>query len=479
MVCNLNSSKPLNCSRYGLDLAEPTLGHFTCTFTSTSRESNSLSNCECTVQMLQMVATEKYNMSLLEGGRVINSRSITAIENIKPKAPEISSVMPTKNGDYNVTWKMNYAERGPFLDSLITELSYKRKGGKVSVIVNPPLHFFEIPGSQLEPGSDYAVKARSYSTFYDTQFSDWSQEVVWTTASSDWNVLMFVILAVCAFLVSAICAFYWCCVRLKEKWWIPTPMNEIKDMLPGNAKVFIPSNFDPSSNDHEILTVGKTEEEPWLTTQLMECDQDDPYKNVNCCAPAKDSGVSSSDDSHRSLSVSEGSCGSSESGYKNCVYPREATPSPGSSSPGLPGSAWPALRSEPGLVPLMTSDLRPPDLEALDLLGRAPDPCVSTDFEYRPCDGGVVAGSPPAGGAGPPCPFNADSPDTSLPSAGVDTCRVEDGYEPFGEAVNRTQTHFPACTLGPCEEGYQALHTLVENRTYCLSGAGEAEEEAC
>ncbi|KAJ8344876.1 hypothetical protein SKAU_G00290690 [Synaphobranchus kaupii] len=498
MICDFTFDKLLNCSGYSLDFESPIQEHYRCTLINSEEYANSYrSKCGCTVEMPEFVNNEKYTVRLMEGRKVVNSTIITATNNIKPKAPEILLVMLMENGNYNVTWNTNYPEDNALSDFLEIQLSYNKKGepDKTSRIVSASLPFHEIPGSDLEPSCEYVVKARSYSSRYKTRFSDWSRAVEWTHPASVGNVSKAIIPVLCVLLIINICAFYWCCTRLKEKWWdkIPTPNNDIKDMLPVNAEVFILKNDDPSSYHPALLTVVGTEEKSWTKVDqwISECEQDAEYKNVSSRVSAKDSGVYSCGGSQKRLSGSVGSCGSSESGYKNVLYTRQSTSplhstsshellSGSSGPPSFPTQPTPRSDSDschvysevqfqktPGPGP-------PTTLRSPDLFTKAPR--IATDFEYR------VTGAPPVERAGPKCPFSVDGPDAALL---LKTCanaiRVDDGYESFGEAIARAvpgRATFPACTLGPCEEGYQALETVVKNRADWHSDAGEADREA-
>ena len=185
-----------------------------------------------------------------------------------------------------------------------------------------------------------------------------------------------------------------------------------------------------------------------------------------------DSGVSFREDSQAKLM---GSGSSSSSSYRNILCSRSPDPaSLGSTGCGAlclaalptPGSDFCPVCTEPGL-------LETPSLLAhLDREQLAPDlfrelSIMPIDFEYRPCDGGL-ARTPPAEGADPSS-SKAGILDTLLENTRVLTCvlpcRADDGYESFSEAIARTaqsQANFPACTLTPCEEGYQVLQITVK-----------------
>ncbi|XP_061081238.1 uncharacterized protein LOC133115375 isoform X2 [Conger conger] len=496
MVCE-SEDWPFNCSAYSLDLVSPHKNHFMCTFMDmdSSRNSKSLSRCGCTIKKLLMINTENYTRNLLEGGRVINTKIITALDSIKPQAPEILSVVLMENGNYNITCKTHY-EHTFLYDQLQTQLKYRKIGEADAPWMNitATLPSQEIPGNVLEPSSKYIVLARLYSPLYNSQFSDWSQEVEWTARKSDTgikrvshqSVLPIIILTV--FLIIIICASYWCWTRLKTQWWdtIPTPSNEIKCMLSGNTKslqVFTPKLYDPWPIRPDALTIGHTVEKSWAGPVRSEWDRDVSYENVCPGQPAINSGVGIREDSE----TERCSCSSSQSAYRNILCPRSPGPaSLGSSGCGAPSPAAPPAPSsdscpvctEPGLLetssPLahLRRELLAPDL----LRGLS---IMPADFEWGPRDS-----PPPAEGADPSC-SKADTLDSLLQNTQafgcVLPCSADDGYESLGEAIGRTaqsRANFPAHTLAPCEEGCQVLQTMVEHVEHSRLAPCEADKPA-
>ncbi|KAG9342986.1 hypothetical protein JZ751_015202, partial [Albula glossodonta] len=405
MVCHFTSEKPLDCSGYIFDvvLQDPELQkHYQCTLmTFYDTVSNDVMKCGCSVEIkMGFVNDEKFNVSLREGLKVINSTIINTTESIKPRAPEILSVKPTESGDYIVTWSTTYSSDDFLYESLLTELRYKKKGeaDADSRTLNASLPSVEILGSHLESRQEYVVKARSYSLDYRTQYSDWSREERWTVPASVQDVLTVVIPCLCSLLILIICVSYWFCTRLKAKWWdtVPSPTKDLKCMLPGNPKVFIPKHYDPSGNLLDVLTVESAEKKR-VTSWITEYDQDDPYKDVS---GHKDSTVGSSDSGQKSVSDCADSSGSS--GYRNVVLPEESVPSsletssqeeqgnkPHVSSDCLsvsPTIFYHNLRKEGKVMktPSVLEHLHR-NLEALDMFRRAPE--TPTDYEYQACNG--------------------------------------------------------------------------------------------
>ncbi|KAG9342867.1 hypothetical protein JZ751_015083 [Albula glossodonta] len=430
MVCEFTSDKPFNCSGYSIDFASPSQEHFNCTFMESLQNSDVFTVCECTVKMPEMVNTEKYQRRLWEEGRVINSTIITALDNIKPRAPKILSVKPTKDGNYKVKCEIDYSEDNGLFDSLETELSYRKKDSSDWKSVNATLTS-EILGSQLEPGYVYVVKARSRSISYNTGYSDWSQEEQWTVPASGPDPSIFIVSILCVLLVISICAFYWFCTRV-------------------------------------LL--------------IAECDRDDPYKSVTSTG-------SSFDDRRRSLLESADSVGSS--GYRDVLLPEEsAPPSQETSSqeqrkeaPNSPDClsvstciSYRILRNDGKATetPSVLEHLHR-NLEALDLFRKGPD--TPTDCEYQACNT-VVASTPPAEDAGLSTSLKVDVLDALLSPARTNACRVDDGYESHGDATAREQARYPACILSPCEDGYQALQTVAQKTADCPCGEDKVDREA-
>ncbi|KAJ8251122.1 hypothetical protein GJAV_G00217520 [Gymnothorax javanicus] len=467
MVCEFTSNK-FNCSGYSLDFESTFQEHYACNLTFSEEVAQYFhSKCGCTVQLPEFVNAEKYTVRLMDGGTVLNSTFVTAIDNIKPNTPEILMVRPMKNGNFKVTWDTNYPKENALSEHLEIQLSYRKKGEphKASKIANASKPFHEIPGRDLEPSSEYVVRARSFSRQYSTQFSDWSREVEWTSPASAGNVLKFIIPLLCVLLAINICAFYWCCARLKAKWWdkIPTPSNDVKDMVPGNFKVFIPKHYDSSSNHIHLLTIDETKEKPRPTTWMSECEKDVQYKNITNLTLAKDSGISSTNDCQKSLGNLACTSSSSESDYKNILYTRIQE---SISSPELPNSGTSDVPSQstPGCVVVLTySDVDVPiapspdqkkTQKILDLPRETPR--ITTDC--KDC----VSSSPPAQNFGP---SSVDIMNALLLNTCMNIGSADDGYESFSEAVNRVSpglANFTGCPLEPCENGYQALPAIGE-----------------
>ncbi|KAJ8391831.1 hypothetical protein AAFF_G00084470 [Aldrovandia affinis] len=252
MVCYLTNDKPGNCSRYSLIFIPSPANelNYTCILMNNNRNSKSRFKCGCTIKMQRFVIGEEYTVDLLEGMKTVNSTRIN-LRKIKPKAPEILSVKLTDIGNFNVTWKTNY-EDSTFTETLKIKLHYKMKGepDEVAKTVEAYQPFQEILGSDFKASEDYVIKARSFSTEFNTQFSDWSEEVEWTIPASTQDLWKIVIPVVCLLLIVSICACRWCYKKLKarcEK--IPNPAKASLDkLLHTNNKVLQPPKNPPISH---------------------------------------------------------------------------------------------------------------------------------------------------------------------------------------------------------------------------------------
>ncbi|KAJ8250960.1 hypothetical protein GJAV_G00215610 [Gymnothorax javanicus] len=487
--CEITSTVPLNCSTYTVELvsqhepAKRAVMH-------DSRSPTSLFRCECAIN-ISMPNTEKFTQNFLEGGQLVNTKTITGLTILKPRVPEILPVERTENGNYKVAWETHYDKSSSLSDGLEIQLRYGKKDDantswrNISAIQGSQ----EIPGKDLEPGSIYTVRARSHNPIYSNNSSDWSPEQEWTVSVSPQSLWRVIVPVLSVLLVIIICAAYLCWNWLKTQWWdrIPSPSSSVKLMLPQNLKVFTPKLYDPWSIYPDALTVANTEEQSWYSPEGSECDGDGSYKNVSGSQSAAGGSSGVRPDDPAGLNGSLGSRGSSQDSYRNVVMCQSLEPPSQGSTQGSTGCETPCSPSLPA-PDASLEGLEPP--RALAVFHQTliiPDlreaPSVTVDFEYCPCEGGLTS-TPPAGGTDLSCSmagFPGAVPQDSCTVPFMVPCRADDGYESFSEAVARTaptQTHIPACTLAPCEEGYQALQTMEEHREHSRSAIGQAKMES-
>ncbi|KAI1896194.1 hypothetical protein AGOR_G00092300 [Albula goreensis] len=316
MMCSWTYYEPGKCSQYNLSFTSlHGSPQYNCSLIKNKNDSRF--KCGCTIQMEEFVFDERYNACVQKGGSIIHSTQINPSGHIKPKAPEILSVCQNDAGNFNVTWKTNYRDSA-FSDTLRTELQYRRKGDpdKVARVINASQPYQEIPGSGLEAGREYVIKARIFSSDYNTQFSDWSAEVEWTNPASVEDQLKIAIPVLCVILIIGICVCHWCNEKLKAIYKkIPDPSKASLDkILPADYKVLQPPENPPVS----FLRMDQKPRIPLLSDASFGSVHTDPdYRNVGV-ASVQCSGLFSSTNSDcKCQNDSQGFWSSSESGYQS------------------------------------------------------------------------------------------------------------------------------------------------------------------
>ncbi|XP_035603322.1 uncharacterized protein LOC118365308 isoform X2 [Oncorhynchus keta] len=218
-----------------------------------------------------LIIGEEFNATLWNSGKRLNSEILCIKCSIKPKTPTVQKVKRTENGNFLVKWKTNYPDDAPFSKDLIAELSYRKKGETDEVSKNDSTTSHELLGRDLEPNTIYALKVRTY-TDMSSRFSDWSEELEFTSPESSRKVLQIVIVFSCIAVIIITSALFWCSVRLKTKWWdnIPKCSNpELLYMVPGVPKVLSPPKIPLSSiyvDSSKMDTEGKT----WTNPSIVD-----------------------------------------------------------------------------------------------------------------------------------------------------------------------------------------------------------------
>uniref|UniRef100_A0A8C9V6B7 Uncharacterized LOC108932964 n=1 Tax=Scleropages formosus TaxID=113540 RepID=A0A8C9V6B7_SCLFO len=506
MVCTLPWSRNLSCAKYSLRFlptSEDRSDNYECIFKANTNDS-----CECTVEMIQFVTLEEYTAKLLKGGNEIHSYVICPSDHIKPISPSIEYVIRTENGNYIVKWTKNYGEDAYLFMSLQFQYSYKKKDEPDQVCSQL---YAEILGSELEENTVYVVKVRSRSEDYNTQWSDWSQEVEWTSRKT------------CFFVTKLVFPFP--IHRAKAKWWdnIPNPSKAHLNFPYGKRKVMDLDYGDSLLSDYaRTYSVSQTEDissskiqnimQHSLEKALMPFfnfsapnNINSPtvqefYKNVNGIALTKDSGVSLSEGTHpRCLS-------SSESSYKNVSY---SWVSP------LQGSGQQELilnEKVPFIAPCSANDkyhscgnevLVPPsqpppmgmNLPGFPSTTVALSPFMHTELEYRTCENSMTAVSTAEGfSSSHTAQICSDLGTLAVPS---NTTATDDGYQSFSNAIGKASLNVDQltrerliCSINPAyagfpshsghldqsEEGYQALQSLGCARGTQQRGIGSTEK---
>ncbi|KAM9473966.1 uncharacterized protein ACWYII_008509 isoform 2-T3 [Salvelinus alpinus] len=270
MVCHFTTDKS-KCAEYSMTLKQlGTQNMNDCTFKEKER-SNDVSKCGCSIDPMQLTIAEKFNATLWNSGKRLNSKVLCIKCSIKPKTPTVQEVKPTENGNFLVKWKTNYPDNAPFLKVLIAELSYRKKGETDEVSKNDSTTSYELLGRDLEPNTIYALKVRTY-TDWSGRFSDWSEELEFTNPASSRKVLQIVIVFSCIAVIIITSALFWCSVRLKTKLWdnIPKCSNpDLLYMVPGVPKVLSPPKILLSSIYVDASKMD-TEEKTWTNPSIVD-----------------------------------------------------------------------------------------------------------------------------------------------------------------------------------------------------------------
>ncbi|XP_071241007.1 uncharacterized protein [Salvelinus alpinus] len=270
MVCHFTTDKS-KCAEYSMTLKQlGTQNMNDCTFKEKER-SNDVSKCGCSIDPMQLTIGEKFNATLWNSGKRLNSKVLCIKCSIKPKTPTVQEVKPTENGNFLVKWKTNYPDNAPFLKVLIAELSYRKKGETDEVSKNDSTTSYELLGRDLEPNTIYALKVRTY-TDWSGRFSDWSEELEFTNPASSRKVLQIVIVFSCIAVIIITSALFWCSVRLKTKLWdnIPKCSNpDLLYMVPGVPKVLSPPKILLSSIYVDASKMD-TEEKTWTNPSIVD-----------------------------------------------------------------------------------------------------------------------------------------------------------------------------------------------------------------
>uniref|UniRef100_A0A8C9T6X6 Uncharacterized LOC108932964 n=1 Tax=Scleropages formosus TaxID=113540 RepID=A0A8C9T6X6_SCLFO len=480
MVCTLPWSRNLSCAKYSLRFlptSEDRSDNYECIFKANTNDS-----CECTVEMIQFVTLEEYTAKLLKGGNEIHSYVICPSDHIKPISPSIEYVIRTENGNYIVKWTKNYGEDAYLFMSLQFQYSYKKK----DETANSSQLYAEILGSELEENTVYVVKVRSRSEDYNTQWSDWSQEVEWTSRKSH---------EMCNENVSK--SHHLMGTVDGDLPPIKMDLDYGDSLLSDYARTYsVSQTEDISSSKIQNIMQHSLEKAlmPFFNfsapNNINSPTVQEFYKNVNGIALTKDSGVSLSEGTHpRCLS-------SSESSYKNVSY---SWVSP------LQGSGQQELilnEKVPFIAPCSANDKyhscgnevlvppsQPPPM-GMNLPG-----FPSTTLEYRTCENSMTAVSTAEGfSSSHTAQICSDLGTLAVPS---NTTATDDGYQSFSNAIGKASLNVDQltrerliCSINPAyagfpshsghldqsEEGYQALQSLGCARGTQQRGIGSTEK---
>ncbi|XP_056134441.1 uncharacterized protein LOC130111319 isoform X2 [Lampris incognitus] len=237
MSCELTQKADQDCNEYNLTLVDEMNRTKHCTFKPSEHISG---KCSCSIKM-SFTLGQQYTATLRTAEKPPRNGTINITDTIKPKAPTITSVKKTQNGNFQVMWKKNYNSAiDKFLTAVVT---YRKKGETREESKPTDLSSYEILERDLEPNTEYVVSVRSCLIF-GKQHSDRSQEYEFKTPASFQSLLMNIIIGLSVTAVFITSVVFVCGVRLKAKWWdivVKHPNKTLIYVTPGEQKLLQPS----------------------------------------------------------------------------------------------------------------------------------------------------------------------------------------------------------------------------------------------
>ncbi|XP_048102951.1 uncharacterized protein LOC125296877 [Alosa alosa] len=216
MMCAFTPEQSTNCSEYSLKIEfnpdEPLLKRdYGCSLSSVGCD-----KCCCTIDVEVGFLHGEDSKVTVERNGTHGKHIINTSKHIKPKTPTIISVNLTADGNTNVTWLTHY-EGKSFLKDLKTELEFKSmKAGEWNKVTEEAIHKTHYEFNNLEPNTEYIVKARVKAIINDeSHFSDWSQEVPFLSGNVE-NVTKKVVPVICLILIAIVCTLVCCYVKIKK-----------------------------------------------------------------------------------------------------------------------------------------------------------------------------------------------------------------------------------------------------------------------
>ncbi|CAL8272264.1 unnamed protein product [Arctogadus glacialis] len=235
MICAFNPPPDdPSCAEYTLNTRVEGSQRYTESKCNLTTDSDLTGTCSCSLYINGFVLGEKYKTTLWKAGALVESKNISGFDNIKPKAPKLTSVKG-ENGNYLVTWDKKYKDPS----FLTVKLNYRKKGENGTEVDVSFMEYYEILGKSLEPSTEYLVSVQSYSAFY----SERSGDLTFTTPVSPTSIAVAVIVSLCVALFIITSFLYLFCTRLKESWWDSVgnyKNSTLLFMVPGDHKVLMP-----------------------------------------------------------------------------------------------------------------------------------------------------------------------------------------------------------------------------------------------
>ncbi|KAL6457240.1 hypothetical protein MHYP_G00342030 [Metynnis hypsauchen] len=433
MVCCLRSEKLNNCPEYKLNISLITIPDevFTCSFVDVSPNV-----CECKFQ-IQGFVLESFKANLWRGEKNLLFKEIDIANSIKPKRPTIVSVSLTENGNFLITWDTNYTSplQKTFSDSLSTELAYGVKGGKDNstqvIRLEKGRTEYEIVGRNLQPNSDYVVRARVSTDYnHNVRSSDYSQPYEFKTSIFIQDILKILISILCVSLIIFISTLFYCYIKIIKQWWDKIPVPKIAQSFEKTVPHLSSFGSDFSRVYLETSKQDPVKDKMWISTPQVGVSCEDSLQSLG------KSGDSSqviyaqtvSEDAEDNVNGNEAQCelleeyksaNQMQSNRANIDIQRESGNSSGSSfsnkcylgsdssgssflNQSITHSAYPSNESE----------------NSFSALSKNLDPVIPTDFEYGPCNS---------------CSVSADS--TQFTPLSTETIMVP-GYQSVNELLD-------------------------------------------
>ncbi|XP_053348029.1 uncharacterized protein LOC128518785 isoform X1 [Clarias gariepinus] len=400
MKCLLTFGQPENCSEYSLNVSRRNK-MFKCDF-----DQHHASECECSFEEDGgFVSEENYTVNVLRWNKMLFTKIINTLENIKPVKPFNISVTETQNGNFLIFWDTNYTTEAPVFNSeLIPQLTYYVEGNNdsaKSVTLTEGQMKYELIGKNLKSNSYYIVKVRV--KHHETMFGDYSDPYRFTTPMSLRDKLRIIIPILCVILIICIFISNYFYNKIMTEWWdkIPTPniaTNFVKQVpnLLSFQNEYSPIHLDPSKQVH-------AGEKTWPVSSVVDIRGENSLNSLGKDGNSADviygqTGNESLEESSthselvkESLSTTLHQIPMSNSYYKN-LKPNDDDCNVGSesgNSSGFSNKFYMFSLSENGQNPAVKQLINdfPESHTAIPPLNGNLEPIILTDFEYGPCTG--------------------------------------------------------------------------------------------
>ncbi|XP_020797279.2 uncharacterized protein LOC110175441 isoform X2 [Boleophthalmus pectinirostris] len=213
MSCHIDAR---NCAELRMTLNDTKKPRKTCSFHPC------VGGCCCKMEMTdnELSIGNAFTAEVYENRQGVHKQTIKIYETIKPKTPTIISV-DKLNGLYRIQWKTN--AKMLMREELSAIVTYQKKGDNTKNIIRvkpsqiKDMNNCEILGRDLEPNTTYVVNVITYTN--SNVFSDSSQEVEFTTDSSQNGLFIAAIISLCVIAIAVSGVSFVSFIKLKGKLW--------------------------------------------------------------------------------------------------------------------------------------------------------------------------------------------------------------------------------------------------------------------